>query len=219
MASWLCRRMSTNGTRRPPFEILFHDGDLIALSKPANVLSTPGREMRIKPVSRADEWAAAISELCLLKRQQLTTEVYDNAMEVLRNQAKVVPRQKPKFLAFLERVAKIKDQLIKEQIWEDLTKLDSDLHAVDTSALPSELYSAADFARDVCGKSIHHVHRLDQETSGLILFAKSTFAASELARQFRDREVCVAIHQALSIVLHILVHLSSVYRLKKLILR
>lgn len=200
--------MSTK-IRRPPFEILFHDGDLIALSKPANVLSTPGREMRIKPVSRADEWATAISELCLLKRQQLTTEVYDNAMEVLRSQAKVVPRQKPKFLAFLERVAKIKDQFVKEQIWDDLTKVDSDLHAVDTSSLPSELYSAADFARDVCGQSIHHVHRLDQETSGLILFAKSTLAASELARQFRDREVCVPIIQPPTTVLDTLVLLFS----------
>lgn len=177
-------------TTRPVYRIVFQDHDIIALSKPANALSTPGREFRAKPLSRAEEWASSIAALCLSKQcDSSVSEMYTNAMEMLKKQAHVVPRQKEKFYSLLERLAKVRNAELKERIWNDLLEKDRELHAVDTTALPDHLYSAADFAREISGGIVHHVHRLDQETSGIILFAKSSVAASEIARQFRDREV------------------------------
>lgn len=176
---------------RPTIQILFRDADIIALSKPQNVLSTPGREMRIKPVSRSEEWTAAINELYYSKQTDISTpEAYSNATEVLRKHSKIgFPRQKEKFIIMLGRLAKIKDEALKRKIWDDLVEIDTKMHSIDTSSLPNHLYSAADFARDVTGQTIHNVHRLDLDTSGVLLFARSTAAASDLARQFREREV------------------------------
>lgn len=183
----LCKSMS----QRPNYRVLFEDAFIIAVSKPYDALSTPGREHRVKSTSRADEWAESIIETCLSKRIDPTaTEAYISSLEILKRQAKVVPRHKEKFFSMLERAAKVKDVSLKEQIWNDIVKKDQDLHGLDTSTLPDHLYSAADFAKDVSKEpSIHHVHRLDQETSGVIVFAKSSLAASFLASQFRDRKV------------------------------
>jgi RluA family pseudouridine synthase len=48
---------------------------------------------------------------------------------------------------------------------------------------------AADRGEDLDGTDLRIVHRLDRETSGLILFAKGRASASALSQQFENREV------------------------------
>jgi 23S rRNA-/tRNA-specific pseudouridylate synthase len=177
-------------TARPHYQVLYQDADIVAIAKPYGALSTPGREFRVKAVPRSEEWANSILELCLRKRvDAAASETYSNAVEILRRQARVVPRQKEKFLSLLERTARLKDDVVKERIWNDVVHLDKELHALDPDSLPDHLFSAADFASQITGETVYHVHRLDQETSGVLLFAKSSVAASVLSKQFREREV------------------------------
>lgn len=170
--------------------VLLEDSEILVLSKPHGVLSTPGRELRVRTSTRAEEWAETIIFLHDRKKSQLLCpEEVVTALSVLRRQAHGVPRQKEKLLGYLQRSCKIKDVELQESIWSELESTDRELHSTDMSSLPSHLVSAADFAEHHTGGRIHHVHRLDQETSGVLLFAKSTPAAAALSEQFRSREV------------------------------
>jgi 23S rRNA-/tRNA-specific pseudouridylate synthase len=55
--------------------------------------------------------------------------------------------------------------------------------------IPTHLISATDLAEKISKCKVFNVHRLDMETSGVILFAKTEESSAELCRQFRDHEV------------------------------
>lgn len=171
-------------------QVVFEDSTVFAVAKPANMLSVPGLEFREKTRSRGEEWTESIMTLYNKAKSNVLCPVpYSEAMEILKKQARNAPRQKEKFLTMLTRAGRIQDMDLKERLWKDLSELDHQLHAVDLESVPESLHCAADFAENMCGHKVHHVHRLDQETSGILLFAKNTVSAAHLARQFRDREV------------------------------
>lgn len=74
---------------------------------------------------------------------------------------------------------------------------DADLVAVDKpsgllvhpTALAAERESCMSLLRDQLGHWVYPVHRLDRAASGVLLFARSAGAASELAALFRGRRV------------------------------
>ncbi len=173
--------------------ILWDDVQIVAVFKPAHMLSVPGKEVRIsddfKP--RAEQWSNSIIQLCEILKENEDNLVDIKSLNKLMDLSSKIPRQRPKFFRFLERAIKITDQHIREQLWQQLTELDHKIHSTDLTTLPHELISAADIVEKTqlptC--KVHAVHRLDQETSGILIFAKSTEAASKLGQQFRDRLV------------------------------
>jgi len=83
---------------------------------------------------------------------------------------------------------KVEEAAWLDTLWNKLTEIDQVINGFDLSTLPNHLLSAADFADEISKVSVRHVHRLDQETSGVIIFAKSTEAARNLGFQFSDRQ-------------------------------
>jgi 23S rRNA-/tRNA-specific pseudouridylate synthase len=172
--------------------ILFNDEGLIAVDKPPHVLSVPGRLHRVDGhfTPRNVQWTNAILELAARydRDEDHSSPLVFAAAKLIKGKH-TVPRQKSKFVRYLERVAKLSDKAVVEKVWRDLDELDQSLNRFDSQSLPTELYSAADFAGNVTKSKVFHVHRLDQETSGALLFAKASEIASELSLQFRDRQV------------------------------
>ena len=110
-----------------------------------------------------------------------------------------IPRQEKAFKRYVERnfrelraegahVEKIKDAM-----WDAVSKCDIDLHRTSLDDIPTQLWSAFEIIRNCGGvkgpSKLWKVHRLDYDTSGVLLFAKSSEAARELCRQFREKEV------------------------------
>mmetsp|Transcript_24605 Transcript_24605/g.54698 ORF Transcript_24605/g.54698 Transcript_24605/m.54698 type:complete len:245 (+) Transcript_24605:119-853(+) len=63
------------------------------------------------------------------------------------------------------------------------------MHRVRIDVIPPHLLSAADVASHLAGVQVHHVHRLDMETSGVLLFAKNERTSAALDVQFREHGV------------------------------
>jgi tRNA pseudouridine32 synthase/23S rRNA pseudouridine746 synthase len=109
------------------------------------------------------------------------------------------PRRKKKFFMFLDSITKNKQQPshldtkkveIYEALWKELSRVDFDLHKrpVFVNREPGE-HSVSELLENRYGSRVFHIHRLDQETSGIILFARTDVAASHMCCQFRDRQV------------------------------
>lgn len=199
--------------------LLYKDEHIIVVQKPPNMLSVPGRELRHEGAlsnPRDVQWAEAIKSL-LRRYERRTVEekpILSSILQFLSKHGRAVPRQKEKFLNYVSRQKICKealglitiDDLVR--LWDNLNAIDQELHSFDTSSLPVNLVSAADHIecamkseqRSRTGDSvvstdsqkctkIHTVHRLDQETSGLLIFALTMFSAGDLCKQFRNREV------------------------------
>ena len=84
---------------------------------------------------------------------------------------------------------KIEDKDIQKNLWTRICALDVILNRQAFEDIPNHLVSTADLVEKHCGHKVYTVHRLDMETSGIILFCKTEDSSAELARQFREREV------------------------------
>ncbi len=172
--------------------VLLNDDLIVVVDKPPDVLSVPGRVNRVDDhfIPRNIQWMQSISELLLTySRHEIQDSPLMIAVQKLFEGKHTVPRQKSKFHRYLARVAKISDEAVINKIWLDLEQIDQYLHRFDSTSLPPALFSAADHAEAIAGTRIFHVHRLDQETSGVLMFAKTSEAAGDICRQFRERKV------------------------------
>lgn len=100
-----------------------------------------------------------------------------------------VPRKKDRFLAYLKKVVKIDDASVCETVWKELSEADFSYNYSLQTAKPPNLLSITEMLEHIYQKRVFHCHRLDMETSGIIVFAKSEEACAELCRQFREKEV------------------------------
>lgn len=229
----------------PSLRILYEDPHLIALQKPAGMLSVPGREACImfetKP--RSNQWQDAIVALAdKLRVENGPNSVLFGAVNALLKSVHAVPRKQEKFCRYLARSYKIHERKTQMVIWQLLCELDGQMHHTEATSIPLHLVSAADVAdahvryrrsqqqatasavavdavpvgvaHALAGEEnetvnttdqtialddtdttplsqkkhiIYHVHRLDMETSGILIFAKDEPSAAELSRQFRDK--------------------------------
>jgi hypothetical protein len=171
--------------------ILLEDEEIIVLSKPANMLAVPGREMRLPAKPRSQQWQDVIRYVADNASPLLAiSEIFHNIIPKVTKLGETVPRQKEKMFMLFDRLSKGQCNLeLKEQIWKELLDADRMINDFDVTTLPERLLSAADFADSVTGNKVFHVHRLDQETSGILVFAKTSLAASILSKQFREKEV------------------------------
>ena len=107
-----------------------------------------------------------------------------------------VPRKRNKFSSYCKRSLRVSDEAVVEQLWarihsavmseeqrEGMVNTDSALTRVQ-AALERER-AASGAAASTC----HAVHRLDMETSGVLLVALSSRSAEALSRQFREHSV------------------------------
>ena len=151
----------------------------------------PGRQGRVDTVftARSTQWGVAISETLSKYALESAQDSIVRILRILELRKLQVPRQKEKFLAYLKRNAKEEPETVHGIVWEAILDTDRRLHNRLPTDLPKHLISAADLCEKYGNIQIYHIHRLDQETSGILLFAKTSQAASALSSQFREHQV------------------------------
>lgn len=175
--------------------IIYEDDHLIAINKPPNMFSVPGREhleSRNGRMKRTEEWTNAVQEAAKTKNTHDPLGVLQSLATLLLDK-KNVPRKRQKFIGYMNRMLKTKNN-DAGKLFEVVKAIDRRMHTLNFESIPSNLISAADVAERITGDQVFIVHRLDIETSGIILFAKSEESAGEICRQFRDREVGCAVY-------------------------
>lgn len=118
----------------------------------------------------------------------LTLRLLDDLIHSIDN----VPRKKDRFIGYLKRLYRLKDSQcsgVLTDLWMKLVSIDYSLHHIKLDSIPQHLISASDIASESSHCHVHHVHRLDLQTSGVLMFAKDDQISADLDRQFRDRHV------------------------------
>lgn len=181
---------------------MHHDEQCLVMHKPANMLSVPGRQMldtmreqnnASGAHSRVLQWTAVIQAVRedLQQQQELLQPQHGAALQVLQK-VKVlenVPRKEKLLLQYMKRTMKVTDPDLQACIWSLLHAQDVSMWQPKLEDIPPPLVSAYDVARYAAGGgSVFAVHRLDMETSGVLLFAKTSEASAHLSAQFAGRE-------------------------------
>lgn len=200
-------------------KILYEDDHIVAVDKVCNMLSVPGlNKLPEKAIDEGgDEEESDLIPLPsisapytprYLEWKRVAQYTYDHS--TLDETAKLIlarvleseslPRRKKKFFAFLDKITKpilalssaspTKKMEIYESLWKELSRVDFELYKqpIFDSRDPGE-QSVCELLEARYGHRIFHIHRLDQETSGILLFARTDTAASHMCSQFRDRKV------------------------------
>jgi 23S rRNA-/tRNA-specific pseudouridylate synthase len=179
MSSWLTR----------PLEVLFEDEHFVAINKPANILSVPGNgeASLLVRLPRKDQWSAAI----VAAKYSKTIEMSEAARSMLSELAfrHNVPRRHQQFVSFTKRSLTVHDDGAIEEAWNAVTTADRLLHTVPYEKIKDEDMSIQTLLSKQYGTRVYPVHRLDLETTGILLFAKTASAAGSFGRQFRERLV------------------------------
>lgn len=170
-------------------EVLWEDEWIIAIEKPSGMLSVPGkneeccskigkkRTRNEEWVENAKTWAIEFSQIDDCKRHWIS------AVEKLLK-FDSLPRKKDIFLRQLKRNFDSLPLAECSEIWDLLTEFDSSR----ASSVSQDRVSALDHMKRKFG-SIFSVHRLDQDTSGVLIFAKASTVCESLNAQFREKKV------------------------------
>jgi hypothetical protein len=159
------------------------------------------------------------------------TEQHDSMRVILQrllDKGENVPRKEDKFKRYLSRAMKVTDIDLQDKIYKVLVARDDEMHRIQIDRIPSHLLSAQDVASHLSARrlaslichegtaavpgagnaiqqqKVHAVHRLDMETSGVLLFAKDEHISAVLDKQFRERHVS-----------HRRDHLNAAHRVKR----
>ena len=183
---------------RLTLKILFEDSHIVAVDKIANVLSVQGKKTDASKRRRYLEWKDII--LSIYNSNRLSPEEMNSLRPLIDYNS--LPRQREKFLNLLNRVnGKTKHYndsninippvslALHEKIWNEIASTDYNITRKETLSKPMNDVSVPEMLEEACGHRIYHVHRLDMETSGVILYAKTSQAASHMMKQFRERLV------------------------------
>lgn len=167
--------------------LLHEDRFIIAVDKQPNILSLPGKCTKPFYKPRHEQWRDAV---CLAACGDFETPDSDLQRHLKRiEQLPSIPRKRIRFQRYTSAALKIGDIEMQELIWKRVSDADDFLNKQLFENIPSDLVSTADLVEKHCGHKVFVVHRLDFETSGVILYAKTETCAADLCRQFRDREV------------------------------
>lgn len=173
----------------PPdkLNLLHEDRFIIAVDKQPNILSLPGKCTKPFFKPRHEQWRDAV---CVAACGGFETPDSDLQRHLKRiEQLPSIPRKRIRFQRYISAALKIVDTEMQELIWKRVSDADDFLNKQVFEDIPSDLVSTADLVEKHCGHKVFVVHRLDFETSGVILYAKTETCAADLCRQFRDREV------------------------------
>jgi hypothetical protein len=135
------------------------------------------------------------------------TEQHDSMRVILQrllDKGENVPRKEDKFKRYLSRAMKVTDIDLQDKIYKVLVARDDEMHRMISAQDVASHLSARRLASLICHdgtaavpgagnaiqqQKVHAVHRLDMETSGVLLFAKDEHISAVLDKQFREREV------------------------------
>jgi len=171
--------------------ILFEDEFLIAVNKPPNMFSVPAKYENFDHISsdvvnkkrRFEQWADAIQASIKYTSNEKAQNIIKNIVNI-----NSVPRKESSFKGYINRKYKESDTEIINTIWDAVSSADIKLNRVEIDNLPKDMISSFELIREKT-KHLFQVHRLDYETSGVVLYAKSSQIAAQLNKQFKDREV------------------------------
>ena len=187
------------------FSILYEDAYLIAINKPHNLLSVPGLSAVVNvfsnslpyqqdeimdrstiahsKCSRSERWMKAVLTVSIDNSQD------DNIREIFQSLSlkSSLPRKHQEFVRYLSRDLKLNDPCIQDKVWNLLNNSDMTLQKEFSPG--SDIPSAASIVEELINGKVYPVHRLDLETSGVLLFAKTSHAAGDLSCQFRDKSI------------------------------
>lgn len=177
----------------PRLSVLYDDEHLVVVDKPSGMLSVPGKIKKGSYVQpRHQQWLTVINNAA-----DRSNELFEglNAKGVLidvinkMKNIESIPRKEKLFTAYVKRMYKINDDEIIANIWKVLAEIDESLNKRDLADVPTELISASEIIASMCNiKTVYNVHRLDMDTSGILVFAKNAEICNLLGKQFRDRE-------------------------------
>ena len=167
--------------------LLHEDAFIVVVDKPPHILSLPGKCTKPFFKPRHEQWRDAV---CMAACGEFETRDSDLQRHLQRvEQLPSIPRKKIRFQKYISGALKIVDIQMQESIWRHVSDADDFLNKQPFKDIPHDLVSTADLVEKYCGHKVFVVHRLDFETSGVILYAKTESCAADLCRQFRDREV------------------------------
>ena len=169
----------------PKLAVLHEDQDCIVVNKPPLMLSVPGRTDVIRE-PRHVEWTRAV-ELAAASYPADGNVESRGLLQALSGVGNV-PRKRRSFNLWIKKNYKVTDMSILDDIWDCISVADNDYHKPKVTSLDPTRISVAEVLEAYCGK-VYAVHRLDCETSGALLFAKTEASAGELGRQFQSRVV------------------------------
>ncbi len=194
---WLCmivRTLMKRSLPLPHLSVLYDDEHLVVVDKPSGMLSVPGKIKKGSYVQpRHQQWLTVINNAADRSNELFEgfngKNVLIDVMNKMKN-VESIPRKEKLFTAYVKRMYKINDDEITANIWKVLTEIDESLHKRDLEDVPTELISASEIIASICNiKTVYNVHRLDMDTSGLLVFAKNAEICNLLGQQFRDREI------------------------------
>lgn len=167
--------------------ILYEDEHMIVVDKAANIVSVPGKGSKPFTKFRCDQWQDAIRKAAEGGFDTADSDCQKN-LQILANTSSI-PRKESRFHSFIAKTLKVVDKVDQQSIWKRICDADTLLNKQPFEEIPNHLVSTADLVEKHCGHKIFVVHRLDMETSGVIIYAKTEHCSAELCRQFREREV------------------------------
>ena len=172
---------------RQTIELLHVDASIVVVNKPRDLLSVPGRHpdapAPTKKRKRAGEyWEEALARA---RDEAAAGSLAGKLLNGVGSLASI-PRREDKFRAHVQRakgrVGAVDDAAVGT-LWRELDDAAKALAAPDND---EEAPNALDLARVAVGdRDLRPVHRLDYETSGVLVFARTTAAASALCAAFR----------------------------------
>jgi hypothetical protein len=169
--------------------VLFDDEHLVAVSKSENILAVPGKTASDPPhKQRSDLWTESVRAAS--RSEYLPEEGRDLLMAMIDRACSGLPRNKSSFVRYFKKNNLITRGVQLEMLdllWSEVQRVDFNLHNADvTRQKDTKDISVCELLETKYNRKMYHVHRLDQETSGVILFAKTSEAASIICKQFRD---------------------------------
>lgn len=183
--------------------ILYIDDDVVAFEKDGGMCSVPTRQAAVKvqgvglvtssgvemPRPRSEQWAEAIRN-ATTKNSDLDESIV-SVLTSLKEPLESIPRRSDSFKRHVGRVAKTRDEIILDEVWSVVVDEDTKLRYPRgfIEDIPDEWLSAMDVVSELLGKRVFAVHRLDMETSGVLLFARNSRACSAINEQFRLKAV------------------------------
>lgn len=146
---------------RRNFQILYEDDDIIAVNKPAEMLSVPGRgEVALGTgLPRSEEWIASIVATHNIPR--VYEKLSPDALDVLKGLVGKlnVPRNERSFKNYLRVGCHVRDSGTQDELWAAISALDEELHKVPVSAMQERDLSVATVLSDQLGVKLYIVHR------------------------------------------------------------
>ena len=116
----------------------------------------------------------------------------DEIVQILKDMLAMngdAPRKEKRFMNYVQGRLRINNNDLLHNVWNAINKADADLHQLKFEDIPAHLVSVADVARHINGGPVWSVHRLDMETSGILMLAKTEESCAELCKQFRERTI------------------------------